>query len=186
MEPIYLNSDQVPAHLKGEYAGKKFKAELVDQITIPAEAGLWSGGSRDIYFALDLSTGERKSVTDTFSAPWDKERQSQKIALKSGFAVVRRSTFQGVDLGLTFYLLPSDAAPLLPPPAADLTETEKKVLAIIAGLKSGYRADEYRRKGISESEVEAIKSAMTKRGFLNKAGAITPSGRNACAGVRCW
>jgi len=183
MEQIYLDPAQVPAHLRGGYTGKKFKAELVETVTVPAEAGLWSGGSRDVYFALDLSTGERKSVTDTFSAPWD-NRQSQKIALKSGFAVVRRQTFQGVDLGLTFYLLPSDAAPLLPPPAEELTETELTVLAIIRGLKSGYRAEEYRRKGISEAEVEAIKAGLIRREYLNKAGAITTKGRNAAGDRR--
>jgi hypothetical protein len=181
---IYLEPNQIPAHLRAGYTGKKFKAELVDTVTIYAEAGTWSGGSRDLYFALDLTTGEKKSVTDTFSAPWDNNRKEQKITLKSGFAVVRRQTFQGVDLGLTFYLLPSDAAPLLPPPSEELTETELTVLAIIRGLKSSYRADEYRRKGISEAEAEAIKAGLIRREYLNKAGAITTKGKNAAGDRR--
>lgn len=183
MTTIYLDPAQVPAHLKAGYTGKKFQAELVEAVTVPADSGLWSGGSRDTYFALDLSNGQRGLVSDIFSAPWD-NRQDKKIPLKSGFAVVKHKTFQGTDLGLTFYMLPTDAAPLLPPPAEELTETELTVLAIIRGLKSGYRADQYQRKGISPAEVEAIKARLIKGEYLNKAGAITPKGRNAAGDRR--
>ena len=92
--------------------------------------------------------------------------------------------FCGKDLGLTFYLLPTDAAPLLPPPSEELTETELVILAIIRGLKSGYRAEEYRRKGISEGELEAYKAGLIKRGYLNAAGAITTKGKNAAGDRR--
>lgn len=181
---IYLEPNQIPAHILGGYRGKQLRAELVESVTIEAHEGNWNGGSRNVFYALDLATGRRASVTDTFSAPWSPDRKAQTIALKSGFAIVKEITFQGRDLGLTFFMLPSDAAPLLPPPAEELTETELTVLAIIRGLKSGYRADEYRRKGISEAEVEAIKAGLIRREYLNKAGAITTKGKNAAGDRR--
>lgn len=184
MTTIYLDPAQVPAHLKGGYTGKKFAAVITDEVHIHAQDGTWSGGSRTDYCALDLSTGRRAALSDASSAPWDSNRKDQQIKLKSGFAVVKHVMFCGKDLGLTFYLLPTDAAPLLPPPAEELTETELQVLAIIRGLKSGYRADQYQRKGISPAEVEAIKARLIKGEYLNKAGAITPKGRNAAGDRR--
>ena len=91
--------------------------------------------------------------------------------------------FQGKDLGLMFYVHPDDAIKILPASTDELTDTEKKVLAVIRGLKSSYRADQFNRIGIKSPELEAIKASLAKRDYLNKAGAITVKGRNASSGV---
>jgi hypothetical protein len=65
-----------------------------------------------------------------------------------------------------------------------LCDVEKRVLRIIAGYKAFARNDEFRRAGIEAGESDAIKARLIKLGLLNKAGAITISGRNACEGVR--
>lgn len=179
MQTIYLEPSQVPAHLKGNYTGKMFRAQVCESVTVHADAGLWSGGSRDTYQAIELATGRTAVASDNVSAPWDKERKDVKIALRSGFAVVKSTMFQGKDLGLTFFVHPDDAVKLLPPADDEITPIERKVLGIIHCYKSNYRADYYRRAGIKSAEVEAIKAGLFKRGYLTKSGAITPKGSNA-------
>lgn len=182
MNTVHLEPNQVPNHLKRNYTGKAFKAEIVESVTIPAEAGLWYDGCRDTYSAIELATGNAIAASDNVSAPWD-DRKSQKIALTSGFAIVRHSIFAGKDMGLTFYVHPSDAVALLPANNSDLNDTEKRFLAIVRGIKSSYRADYYRRMNLSQAEVETIKASLISRDYLNKAGAITVKGRNACENV---
>ena len=179
MQTIYLEPNQVPAHLKRGYTGKTFRAEVTERVTVPSYAGLWSSGSRDTYEAIELATGRAVPASDNMSAPWDKTRADRQIELKSGLAVVKHTMFQGKDLGLTYFVHPSDAVALLPPTDDEVTPTERKVLAIIGGIKSGYRADYFRKAGISDAELEAIKVSLIKRDYLNKAGAITTKGRNA-------
>ena len=181
---IYLESNQVPAFLRSSYSGSKFRAEPCESVYIPSDAGLWDGGSRTSYTAIELNSGRVVALPGQTSAPWDASRVERKIDLKPGFAIVAHRMFKGNDLGLTFYVHPADIAALIPADtSASLTETEKTVLAIIRSRKAAYRADEYRRKGIADSDIEAIKAGLIKGGFLNKAGAITVQGRNACEGI---
>lgn len=178
---LYLEKNQVPASLRGSYSGSKFRAEPCETVVIPSDAGLWDGGSRTVFTAIELNSGRVVALPGQQSAPWDANRIERKVELKPGFAIVAHRMFRGNDLGLTFYVHPLDVAALLPTDtSADLTETEKTVLAIIRSRKSAYRDDEYRRKGISVAEAEAIKARLIKDGYLNKAGAITVKGRNAC------
>jgi hypothetical protein len=179
MQTIYLEPSQVPAHLKAGYNGKTFRAVVTDSLTIPSQAGTWSGGSRDTYQAIDLSTGRAINASDNMSAPWSDTRTDKTVTLRSGFAVVKHTLFSGRDLGLTFYIHPDNAAQLLPPSDDEITPTERKVLAIIGKLKSSYRKEYFNRAGIKEPELEAIKASLIKRGYLTKIGAITPKGRNA-------
>jgi hypothetical protein len=182
---MHLEPNQVPAHLKSGYNGKRFQAEPAESVTIPSYAGLWDGGSRTTYSAIELATGRTVPVSDNMSAPWSDKRQDVTVPLKSGFAIVKHSIFCGKDMGLTFLVHPSDIVKLIPEqPKDDLSATELKVLAIIRGLKSSYRANQYARQGISEGEVEAIKGKLTRLGYTNKAGAITVAGRNRSEGVR--
>jgi len=184
---MHLEPKQVPAYLKGGYLGQKFKAEPAESVFIPADAGLWSGGSRNTYSAIELATGRAAAVSDNISSPWSVERQNRIVPLRAGFAIVKHSIFRGKDFGLTFFVHPSDITKLLPEPASDdLSATELKALAIVRGLKSSYRAEYYSRAGISAGEVEAIKAKLCKLGYLNKAGAITVAGRNRAEGVNYY
>jgi len=176
---IYLEPAQVPAHLKAGYNGKTFRAQVTESVVIPADAGLWSSGSRDTYKAIELATGRAADASDNYSAPWNDARADRTVKLRSGFAVVKSVMFQGKDFGLTFYVHPDDANKLLPPSGEEVTPTERKVLAIIGGLKSGYRKEYFERANIKAAELEAIKSGLMKRGYLTLSGAITPKGRNA-------
>ena len=194
MNTIYLDPAMVPAAMRGSYKGKSFKVSVCTETVIPMDAGLWSGGSRDNYYGLDLSTGQTKSLPMSQQAPWGSRREIT-VQLQPGFAVVNHSMFCGKDMGLTFYLHPENATKLLPAPV-ELSEHEKIVLDATAGLKSSYQGkDRYQmcaenaaysclsrgesKPFMSRAEWEATKQSLIGKGMLNKAGAITVKGRNA-------
>lgn len=200
LDTIHLDPNQVPAVLRAGYDGKKFKAHVVESVTIPSYAGNWNGGSRDTYRLVELATGREMPASDNNGAPWDRSRKDREIILQPGFAVVEHSIFCGKDMGLTFYVHPDNAAKLLPAPSAELTPYEKTVLEATCGKKSSYngqdrydmarddcRYSSYRKSyGLTESEAfptreqwELAKDSLIAKGLLNKAGAVTVAGRNA-------
>ena len=190
MNAIYLEPAMVPPALRGSYSGKQFKAYICDSVTIPADAGLWSSGSRDHYSALDVNTGQNVALPGQNAAPWDNSRKDTRVALRPGLAVVRHTMFQGKDLGLSFYVHPDNAAKLLPAPAAELSEYARIVLIATRTYKSSYGGrdrfeiarDDYRGKPYpTRDEWNATKAELIAGGYLNKAGAITVKGRNAIA-----
>jgi hypothetical protein len=193
MTTVYLDIDQVPAQLRQGYAGRKFQAKVCEEVTIPMDAGLWSGGSRDTYRVVRFEDGATIEPMRN-QAPWDKSRQDIPVKLAPGIAVIEHTIFCGKDLGLTFYVHPENARKLLPAPV-ELTALEKLVLEYTAHRKSSYMGrDRYQmavedaRYGYGENreklvpsrpEWDAAKQSLIARGFLNKAGAITTAGRNA-------
>jgi hypothetical protein len=195
MTAIYLEPNKIPHHLRSGYNGKKFKAVVTTELTIPSHAGIWDGGSRDTYQLIHLETGKAVQASDNMSAPWNPARRDQHIKLEPGFAVVEHSQFCGKDMGLTFYVHPDNAAKLLPAPAAELTLHETIVLAATVSYKSSYngrdrydmakttwnypwRASELKKPFPTRDEWDAAKAALAAKGLLNKAGAVTPAGRN--------
>lgn len=191
MTTVHLDPAQVPAHLQrvAGYSGRTFKARICEQMTIPASAGLWDGGSRETYHAIRLADGATVPAADHAAAPWD-DRRDNRVNLAPGFAVVERTMFQGKDLGVTFYLHPQDAAPMLPAPV-ELDPIESLVLEYTATRKASYggkdryamyRDDLYFKKDATvytRAQWDEAKDRLIARGLLNKAGAITTAGRNA-------
>jgi len=191
MKMIHLEPNQVPQQLRGDYKGKKFKAVVTEAVTIPIDAGIWSGGSRDNFHAIDLRSGQTVNFPGQNLAPLDSGRAERTINIVPGFAIVRQSIFQGTESGVTFYVHPVNAAAMLPAPT-DLNETEQLVLEVTRSFKASYNGKnryEMARerwewtgsKGSFPSEVEweETKLQLFKKGLLNKAGAITIKGRNA-------
>lgn len=193
-QAIHLEPNQVPDQLKHGYSGRKFKAVVAESVTIPMTAGLWDGGSRDVYRVVRVSDGAEMPASDQHSAPWDAQRRELKVDLQPGFAVVEHSIFCGKDAGLTFYVHPQDAAPMLPPAGNDLGELESMVLEATGSLKSSYNGkDRYqmtvenlqygynanKRPIPTRAQWDEAKASLIARGYLNKAGAITTAGRNA-------
>ena len=197
MQTIYLEPNLVPPALRGGYDGKKFAARVAESVIVPSDAGLWAGGSRDVYVLVELASGVRHPVPGQAASPFDGARQERSIPLKAGFAVVRHTTFQGRDMGLTFYVHPDNAAALLPAPAADLSPVEKLVLKYTKERKASYNGrDRYemavddmryggsaiRALGVETMPTRdawnAAKASLISGGYLNKAGAITVKGKN--------
>lgn len=191
MKTIHLEPNQVPQQLRGDYKGKKFKALVVEQATIPFDAGIWDGGSREHFYAIDLRSGKTVNFPGQDLSPWDKSRADRKVNIVPGFAIVRESICQGQDLGVTFYVHPVNAAAMLPAPI-ELNETEQLVLEVTRSFKASYggknryemareRWEWSGSKGSFPSAIEweETKLQLFKKGLLNKAGAITIKGRNA-------
>lgn len=188
MSAIYLEPNQVPAILRGGYSGKKFKVEITNEVTIPSDAGLWSGGSRDTYSVIRLADGSTIAASDNISSPWNDTRRDRTIPLSDGMAVIRHSMFCGKDMGLTFYVHPDNAAKLLPPPSDELTANEQLVINGTCQYKSSYNGQDryqmtcehYSREPLmTRAQWDEAKVSLIAKGLLNKAGAITPAGRNA-------
>jgi len=192
---IYLEPAQVPAALRGAYDGKKFAVHIVESVTVPFDAGLWSGGSRDHYSLIWLTTGAALPMPGQNASPWDNDRREHVIPLKPDYAIARHTIFCGKDMGLTFYIHPDNAAQLLPAPAAELPPIEKLVLKYTKERKASYNgqdryamaASDWRYYGKdwqldampSRDDWQAAKEALIAGGYLNKAGAITVKGKNA-------
>ena len=194
---IHLDPALVPAQLRQGYSGRAFKAKVCETMTVPADAGLWSGGSRDHYRAIEFSTGRTVLLPGQSEAPWG-QRQERKVELKPGFAVICHTIFCGKDLGLTFYVHPANAAAMLPAPQAELSPTERLVLIATRSFKSSYMGrDRYEMMRSKKCDYvmnppqlptreawDAAKASLIGKGLLNKAGAITVSGRNAIGDAR--
>jgi hypothetical protein len=182
---LHLEKSQVPAHLRNGYTGTKFRADPKETVYIPSDAGLWSHGSRTTYHAIELATGREVPLPNQELAPWDAGRTERKVTLKPGFAIVQAIMFQGKDLGLTFHVHPDDVVKLIPQnTTAALEPVELKFLAIMRGIKSSYRADEYRRQGMTDAQIAAFKVKFTDMGYINKQGAITVQGKNDAGDTR--
>ena len=66
-----------------------------------------------------------------------------------------------------------------------IRDSEKLVLIATAALKASYggvsdcRAKALQERGLSMARIEAARESLKAKKLLNKAGAITPDGRNA-------
>ena len=163
------------------YNGRTFKLST----DVPSRLdSYWSGGSKDSYVIYKLETGEVAQVHSNH--PFFESNQPSTLnELPVGFAIVKHTIFQGKDLGITIYGNAENITPLLPP-AEELSVDEDAVLFFTRSLKSSYAGvknyrfvNARRETGITEERWEKAKADLIKRKLLNKAGAITPSGRNA-------
>ncbi len=107
IEALKLKTKDVPANLRGNYSGRKFRLYVTNEVVIPSDAGLWSGGSREVYKAIRLIDGKEIQLGST-SAPWNPNRVDQTVVLIPGIAVVMHSFFCGTDMGLSFYVHPDN------------------------------------------------------------------------------
>ena len=186
MTQIYLESSQVPPAIVATFGRRKYSVVTCESVTVPADAGLWQDGSREVWRVVQLSSGSAPAMPGQNAAPWDGERRNFDVRLRPGFAVGVERTFQGRDMGVLLYVHPADAAPLLPAPA-ELTDTERLVLQATATLKSSYGGkDRYqmmreKNEGAafpSREQWDDAKETLIARRLLMKNGAITPAGRN--------
>ena len=92
------------------YRGRKYQVEVTDQVIVPVDAGLWSGGSRELYEFLHIATGQNRMSPGQRHAPWDCLRQERCYQIEPGFIGRRQSTFCGKDAGYTYYVHPDDKA----------------------------------------------------------------------------
>ena len=163
------------------YMGRKFKLVVTDA---PQDVrSYWDGGSRGYFRFVALATGRVSDSVPAQSAFDQPIAGADRVILPNGVGLVEHCFFVGNDMGLRLIIRPENAAPLLPA-AVDLATDERIVLAATRDLKSSYAGiHDYRYhdrgRTMGRDRWDAAKAACTARGLMNKAGAITPAGRNA-------
>lgn len=180
---VYLDKHDLPPCLQHLHREGRTQAVLTETMSIPADAGTWSGGTREVYEAVELASGRIVSITDTFSAPWDTSRRHREVALKPGYAILQTGSFCGKPGNVYLYVHPESAMLRLPAPAS-LSQVETKVLDVHCSLISSARAEELRRAGITAEQAETARLALVAQGYLKPRGGVTTKGKNARVQMR--
>lgn len=163
------------------YTGRQFELHLTP--TISFSETQWSGGTKSSYHIIDLAS---RRIVPVPEAPFLQRSalHEKNHPLPVGYVVVEHKIFCGKDLGLTFHVNPETVEMKALGQAHDATRAEKIVLAA-TGLKSSYGGirdlryhESHEETGIGHEEYEAAKESCIRKGWLNKAGAITVAGRN--------
>lgn len=165
-----------------EYKGKRTTINVVSSIRLSGTQ--WDGGSRSQYRLLRL---EDNTVQPIPVAPFmqDSIVHDSVIEIPEGFVFVQLHEW-GNHTSLTIHCRTGSIRPTLDAPIV-LTKNERVVLEATRSLESSYggvknfRYEERGRGVMTLSEWEATKTVLVGKGYLDKRGAITVSGRNAIA-----
>ena len=168
------------------YTRRAYKLRTVEPDAEQSYHAYWDGGSRTSYTFVNLDTWQAVPMPGEAANPFRAEAHG-RFVLPFNVGVIEHAIFCGKDLGLTLVVRDDNATPMLPAPET-LTPAQHIVLEHTRGLKASYGGikdfrftEANRRTGISKADWDTAKTALITSGHLNKAGAITIKGRNACA-----
>lgn len=165
----------------------EYKGRNVEIIAFSGPKSLhsyWSGGYRDYWAIVELSTGCKVDLSEMVWAPFVRmDREYVLSGLVPGYALFQHS-YSGTKQYAKVHVLPDNLCKYLPS-SQSLSWEERVVLAASRSLKSSYAGiKEYRKHeagaktGILPAEYDNAKLSLIEKGMLNKAGAITNEGRN--------
>jgi len=177
-----------------DYKGKKFRVITQTHPINVKYNNYWDGGTRSWYNFVRLDTMESfGTIPDQH--PWFNKAilGADKVQLVPGLVCVEHTHFQGKDLGLTIKVHPENAPKLLPDNINTTTREEKIVLVATRSYKNTYGGrtnirykNAHRETGILPDEWETAKQSCINKGWLNKAGAITNTGKNIVQNTRLY
>ena len=165
------------------YRGRKYK---IDNSGRPVNiTSYWSHGSRDYFVIVDLETKKILPIPQNGTIFDGGPIVNDGVIVPPGFVIIEHSLAMGQDFGITFHVDPDTAISFLPVPTK-INDNEKIVLEFTkqykntyAGIKN-YRFYEAAKKvGISRDAWNIASDSLKTAKLLNKAGAITTTGRNA-------
>lgn len=166
------------------YRGRE--ADIQPALQVELSGTYWDGGSRYTYTAVTLGGTVTVDYPHYNPPQFGGPVTDVIVPLASSIVIVRTGTIAGTDAGMTIFGLPDTVAQLATVETVYLSREEKIVLAATRGLKSSYAGqsnyrfhEAKRRTGIDLATWEATKTDCVTKGYLNKAGAITTTGRNA-------
>jgi len=183
-------TDQATRHAIGlmraafpSYRGRRYRVRVTDH---PLDIRTyWDGGSRDYFAFVDLESRSVSAQVPPQSAFDRPIAGADAVTLPTNVACVEHTISCGKDLGLTLIVHPRNAAPLLPAPVTT-SDHEQIVLTYTAQYKNTYSgrtnlrySEAHESTKITPEQWNTAKATCIKRGLLNKAGSITPTGRNA-------
>jgi hypothetical protein len=186
METVHLRRSDptVDALIRAVFPGLKCQSvEAIITDSVHFYGTNWDEGNRRDYVIVRLEDMKRLRIEE---APFMERSPVHENAFKlpPGFVVVVHviGRYEHVEI----HTAAENVTPLLPAPT-ELTEDEEIVLVATRSLKAAYggvgnyRFVEARRyTGIDLNRWETAKATLIARKLLNKAGAITVEGRNAC------
>lgn len=182
-----ISTPEVKEVIKRAFPGYNGRRIQVLPFTGPKKlTSYWSGGSRDYWAVVALDAARS---TNVLTAPQNGTMfdagDITLPALPEGCALVRHTA--GPYESAAIYVNEANLAKMLPAPV-ELSTGERTVLTYTAKLKSSYAGiknyrfhEAHRDTGITIESWDLGKASCIDRGLLNKAGAITESGRNAIA-----
>ncbi len=173
---------EVALKLFPSYSGRKFEVRVFQG---PQRLdSCWSGGSRDYWALINLATGKMGFVPENGTPFTDQIGELQSLPLNCVLGC--HTIFCGKDLGITLYVHPDNIKCYQIEALDTLTREEKIVLVATRCLKSSYAGisnyrfhEAHEDTGIILEDWNIAKASCQAKGLLNKAGAITESGRNA-------
>jgi hypothetical protein len=186
METVYLRRSDptVDELIRAAFPGLKCQSvEAIVTESVRFYGTNWDEGNRREYVIVRLADRKTFRIEE---APFMErsELHEKTYKLPPGFVVAVHAI--GRYEHIEIHTAADNVTRLLPAPVA-LTEDEEIVLVATRSLKpsyngiSNYRFVEARRyTGIDLHRWETAKSTLIARKLLNKAGAITVEGRNAC------
>lgn len=165
-----------------DYNGNKIQSDVRDSVEMYNTQ--WDSGSKRDYVIIQLSTMRAINLGDCPHGMID----NRTIKIERGYLVVTRQ-YSGTNIYIYIYHHPEDITPSLTV-KEELSKNEKIVLSATRGYKSSYAGNsDYRfyeanrQTKILRNEWNVAKESMIQKGYLNKAGAITISGKNIIGNV---
>lgn len=154
------------------YYGTKFQVKPVTSVTVTDTQ--WSGGTRYTWKYVNLLNGAFLPIKGDGYSP-----------LMENYCFAVHKFFQGDDLGITFYVHPSNMN-MLVRHKVELTTDEQIVLVVTKSCKSSYGGikdfrfhEAHRQYGIERGPWLAAIESCIKKGLLRSNKSLTPAGRNA-------
>lgn len=185
---MYLEVKALNQPLRDALASVRYgRADIQVIATESVESGSSaSDGSRGFACAVNLETGERKTITGDWGGSGlgraILDQAGQTMAIPPNGAVIKGSmgyprtyaTIYAHPHAVGAFLLPSGEA------EETLSDAEQQAIYCFAAIKGGeYRRDEMRRRNVTPETVDSL----VERGYLkrsrNGATQITTKGRNA-------
>lgn len=161
---------------------KKASVQVQSCESVSLSGRNWSGGHRNVYFLVDLASGTaiRDDSADVSIV------NAAQVSLRPGLAILKHA-YAGTRQYLVLFVHPENLQKFIEK-QAELSDDEARVLWFTRSLKSSYagiknyRFSECSRRfpEMTLERWETAKTSLIAKKLLNRAGAITVNGRNAC------
>ena len=168
-----------------DYGRRDIRVEARPTISILGAGG---DGYQEFAVILNLETGHSETLEGSWGGanPWSPRNQvdldDRQHAIPMNGAVIKGTRGGGRPVYAVLYVNPNNMATLLPAPV-DLTPQEDWALAIISGLKPGYRGESFERRDLGAYNAQnPVLISLVKKGLVKATGSgiqITTEGKNA-------